>query len=201
MLTKLKEKIQTLLEREASIAHRIGFTPNTITVLGLIFAFLAAYVYSQWKTNTAYLLLALLLLLLSGFSDALDGAVARQYGQTSIFGGFLDSVLDRYADAIVYFGLIIGELCSTLWGLIAIMGSFLVSYSRARAEASGLKMESVGVLERAERLIILLLATGIAVVWQPAVAMNTAIILIAVLSNLTVLQRSYYAYRKMKGVK
>ncbi len=88
--------------------------------------------------------------------------------------------------------------CDVLPGLIAITGSLLVSYSRAKAEAAGIKMESVGLAERAERIIILLVASLIAVFWQPTTVMNIGIILLAVLSNLTVLQRSLYVYGKSK---
>jgi len=110
----------------------------------------------------------------------------------------LDSVLDRYADAAVYVGIIVGGLCNVLWGLIAMIGSLLVSYSRARAEAAGIKMESVGLAERAERMIILLAATLIAVFWKPVTVMSVGVILLAILSNLTVLQRGLYVYRKSK---
>jgi archaetidylinositol phosphate synthase len=82
--------------------------------------------------------------------------------------------------------------------LIAVVGSLLVSYSRARAEAAGIKMESVGLAERAERMIILLVATLIAVFWQPTTVMNVGVILLAILSNLTVLQRGLYVYGKSK---
>ncbi len=198
MLTKLKQKVQQMLATQAKAAHRVGLTPNRITGAGLILAFLAALAYYEWQNQPLYLALATVLLLLSGFCDALDGVVARLYGQATVFGGFFDSVLDRYADAAVYFGIILGGLCDLRWGIIAIVGSLLVSYSRARAEAAGIKMESIGLAERAERMIILLAATLIAVFWTPATVMNTAVILLAILSNLTVLQRSLYVYGKTK---
>jgi len=198
MLTKLKQKIQAMLATEARIAHRMGLTPNIITVIGLILAFLSAVVYAEWQNRPLYLLLAVALLLFSGFCDALDGVVARLYQEATTFGGFLDSLLDRYADAAVYVGIILAGLCDVLWGLIAIVGSLLVSYSRARAEATGMKMESIGLAERAERLLILAAASLIAALWQPATVMNAAMIVLAVLSNLTVVQRSLYAYNKLK---
>lgn len=187
-----------MLTAEARAAHRIGLTPNMISGIGLVLAFLSAFTYAEWQKNALYLLLATVLLMLSGFCDALDGIVARLYEKTTVFGGFLDSLLDRYADAAVYIGIIVGGLCDVLWGLIAVAGSLLVSYSRARAEAAGIKMESVGLAERAERIIILLAASLIAVFWQPTTVMNIGIILLAILSNLTVLQRSLYVYGKSK---
>ena len=88
-------------------------------------------------------------MLISGLFDALDGAIARIYGEATKFGGFFDSVLDRYADAVVLSGIIVGGLTNLIWGLAALFGSLLVSYARARAEAAGVKMESVGLAERA----------------------------------------------------
>ena len=198
MLTKLKKKIQKMLATEAKAAHKIGLTPNTISAIGIVLAFLSALTYAGWQGNTSYLLLATLLLLLSGFCDALDGLLARLYQEATAFGGFLDSLLDRYADAAVYTGIILGGLCDKLWGLTALTGSLLVSYSRARAEAAGIKMESIGLAERAERIIILATASLVAFFWQPETAINVGIILLAILSNLTVLQRGLYAYKKLK---
>jgi archaetidylinositol phosphate synthase len=201
MLTKIKEKVQQMLTVEAKIAHKIGLTPNTTSVIGIALAFLSALAYVEWQNRPAYLLIAAVLLLLSGFCDALDGVLARLYQKTTTFGGFLDSLLDRYADAAVYVGIIVGGLCDALWGLVALTGSLLVSYSRARAEAAGIKMESIGLAERAERIIILAIASLVAFFWQPEtewIIMNASIILLAILSNLTVLQRSIYAYKKLK---
>jgi archaetidylinositol phosphate synthase len=196
MLTKLKKKVQATLATEAKAAHEIGLTPNKLSAIGITLAFLSALAYAAWQTSTLYLLLATVLLLLSGFCDALDGVLARLYQETTAFGGFLDSLLDRYADAVVYAGIIVSGLCDALWGLIALMGSLLVSYSRARAEASGIKMESIGLAERAERIIILAAASIAAIFWLPA--LNIGIILLAVLSNLTVLQRGLHVYNKLK---
>jgi len=195
MLTKLKERIQQMLASEAKLAHSIGLTPNMISFIGLILAFLSAFSYAEWQNNSLYLLFATVLLLLSGFCDAVDGVVARLYKQTTAFGGFLDSLLDRYADGVVFVGIIVAGLCDTLWGLIALIGALLVSYTRARAEATGTKMESIGIAERAERIIVLATASIITIFWLPA--LNIGIILLALLSNLTVLQRALHTYKKI----
>jgi len=196
MLTKLKEKVQQLLMFEAGAAHKLGLTPNMITTIGLVLAFLSAFAYAEWHFHYTVPWLAFILLLISGFCDVLDGVVARVYGKATVFGGFLDSLLDRYADAVVFVGIAIGGACDYRAGLLAIIGSLLVSYSRARAEAAGLKMESVGLAERAERMLILLLTTLIAVYWFPA--LNMGVIVIAVLANVTVVQRAVYVYAKTK---
>jgi len=98
----------------------------------------------------------------------------------------------------VYVGIIVGGLCDTLWGLIALTGSLLVSYCRARAEAAGIKMETIGLAERAERILVIAIATLIAYFWQPTTVINASIILLAILTNLTVAQRSIYTYKKLK---
>jgi len=199
LLTRLKQKIQALLSLEAKAAHRLGLTPNLVSVIGVVLAFLSALAYSRWQTDRLYLLLAAALLLLSGFCDALDGVIARLYQQATPFGGFLDSLLDRYADAAIYASMIVSGLCDLTWGLAALIGSLFVSYSRARSEASGVKMEAVGIAERAERIIIIAAASIVATFWQPTTTiMNTAVILLAVLTNLTVLQRAIHTHSSLK---
>jgi len=193
LLTKLKERIQLLMVGEARLAHSIGLTPNQVSLLGLLSALFSAYLYWSSQFEIALLTVAALFLLISGFLDALDGVLARLYGKVTVFGGFLDSLLDRYADAFVLVGIILGWLTTApLWlfcGLATLMGSLLVSYSRARAEAAGVRMESVGVAERAERIIILVAASLLSIVPGWADALRWSMLLLAVLTNLTVLQR------------
>ena len=196
MLTKLKKKVQNMLTLEAKAAHNIGLTPNIISLIGLALALLSAFMYAVSESQPLWILLALILFLASGFCDALDGVIARLHKQTSVFGSFLDSLLDRYADSAVLAGIIIGGLCNPLMGIVALAGSLMVSYSRARAEAADIKMESVGVAERAERMLILSIASVAAIFWLPA--LNFGIILLAVLSNFTVLQRGMHVYNSLK---
>jgi archaetidylinositol phosphate synthase len=206
LLTKLKKKVQDMLTSEAKAAHKIGLTPNIVSLIGLALAFFSAAAYAIAQNQPMGLLLAVILLLTSGFCDTLDGVIARIYQQQSVFGGFLDSLFDRYADAVVYAGMIIGGLCDLSLGLAALAGSLLVSYSRARAEAAGIKMESVGVAERAERMIILAAASVAAIFWPQVLtfgflnisALNIGILILAVLSNFTVLQRGVHVYRVLK---
>jgi archaetidylinositol phosphate synthase len=82
--------------------------------------------------------------------------------------------------------------------MLALIGSLLVSYSRARAEASGIRMESIGLAERAERMLILIVASLAASFFQPTIVMTVALIVLSVLTNLTVLQRSIYVYSRSK---
>ncbi len=196
MLTKLKKQVQQRLSSQAKVAHNLGLTPNIISVIGLLLSVSSGVAYALAVRWAWLLILAVILLLSSGFCDALDGIIARNHNQATIFGGFLDSILDRYADAVVLSGIIIGGLCDVHWGLAAIFGSMLVSYSRARAEAAGVKMESIGIAERAERLLILTAASLAAFFWLPS--LNIGIALLAIISNLTVAQRIIHAHKTLE---
>jgi len=197
MLTKLKKTFQLWISTEAKLAHKIGLTPNHVSALGIVFAVFSAIIYWRWRSLQLSLITAPIFLLTSGFCDVLDGAIARIHGETTTFGKFLDSMLDRYADAIILCGVIFGGLCDPFWGFIALIGSLMVSYARARAEALGVEMEAVGVAERAERLIILATASFFNIVWSEA--LYWAVIVLAVLTSLTVLQRAVYFLRASKS--
>jgi archaetidylinositol phosphate synthase len=189
------------MKTQAMAAHKIGLTPNQISGLGVVLGVASGVVY--WQAGLAidgpniypsYLVIAVVLLLASGYCDALDGALARLHSETSVAGGFLDSLLDRYVDASVYCGLIVGGLCDVFWGPLALIGSLLTSYARARSEAADVPMETVGVIERAERLIIIVLASLLSIIWIDAI--RWSIILLAVATNVTVLQRTIYFFNK-----
>jgi len=203
MLTKLKSKVQEWISTEAQLMHEIGFKPNMVSALGVVFGVLSGLAY--WAAGTLqadpnayriYLFIAVLLLSASGFCDALDGALARLYGETTLLGGFLDSLLDRYVDAAVLLGLILSGLCDGLWGLLALIGSLLTSYARARAEAADVPMESVGIMERAERILIIVLASILSIAWVDVPALNIGVVILAFGSNFTVIQRAIHFYRK-----
>jgi phosphatidylglycerophosphate synthase len=201
MLTRLKQRVQKLLSSEAKAAHKIGLTPNIVTAIGFLLAFLASVSYALTSQNQSWwLLVAVALLMASGFCDTLDGILARTYQQSSSFGGFLDSILDRYADAFVFAGIIIsgaGIIINSTFtlvaGLSAFASSFMVSYSRARAEAAGIKMESIGIAERPERILILAAASVVAFFWLPA--LNVGVVIIALLATVTVIQRGWHVYK------
>ena len=194
-----------MLTSQANAAHKLGLTPNKISLIGFILALASAASYVLVTAESLWLLiLAVVFLLASGFCDTLDGIVARTFHQTTVFGGFFDSMLDRYADAAIFAAIIIAGLCTpswgpvwgAVWGLAALTGSVMVSYTRARAEAAGIKMESVGFAERAERMLILAGVSIIAFFWLPALGYGIAIL--AVIANLTVIQRALHVYKILK---
>ena len=182
MLTLLKKLVEKRMEKLALILHKIGLSPNQISASGFLLAIVASVFYWAWSYDRAFLAVAATLLLISGACDVLDGAVARLNNEVTIFGGFFDSILDRYSDAVIFSALIVSNLCDTIWGILALSGSLVVSYARARAESEQVGMETVGVAERAERMIVLVISSFVAFLWLEAI--NWAVIILAVLTNL-----------------
>jgi len=195
LLTSIKKKFQGYIGIVASAFHNLGLTPNDVTGIGFLFSIFSAYFY-YWHPEIWLIALAAICLLLSGFFDALDGAIANRYGETTKFGAFIDSTLDRVSDAMVFCGIVIGGLASSIWGLAALITAFLVSYTRARGEGVGVTMAAVGIAERAERILIIVAATFLELIY--AGAMEIGIIILTILSVLTVAQRILHVYRKTK---
>ena len=163
--------------------------PNFFTLMGFL-ATLAASVFiigDHW-------IVAGLMIILSGLFDLLDGALARNLGKVTPFGGFLDSVLDRYSDLFLLLAFLIyylqrGDAAFVILASFASMGTVLISYTRAKAEAARISC-NIGLLERAERIILLsagvLFGCIVPVFW-----------VLALLTHFTVLQRIYYVWKKL----
>lgn len=161
---------------------RLAIRPNVLTLFGLFFSLLASLVIAA----SGRLLIGGVLLVVSGFFDLLDGAVARNTNSVTLFGGFFDSVLDRYSDLVILFGISIyflnrADPFSSMAAFFAAIGVAIIPYARARAEAASIQCRN-GLLERPERII--LLAIGLLFdVCGPIV------VILAVLTHVTVLQR------------
>lgn len=154
-------------------------------------SFLSAYMFAMGN-----LAIAGALLVLSGFIDMIDGAVARNHSSSTKFGGVLDSTSDRIADAIILIGIIYGGFVNWLWGILALHASLSVSYVRARAEAEGISC-NVGIAERAERMVILIAGAFLSYIFNFNF-LNYAVILVMLLGYLTVLQRIYHSWKQLK---
>lgn len=174
----------------APLARR-GVDPNAVTVAGFLFNIVTACVLA-----TGHLTTGGLFMLLSGVFDMLDGALARVSRQQSDFGAFLDSFLDRYSEATILLALIYvftvrGNTPAVLLVYVVAVGSILISYARARAEALGVSA-AVGIAPRPERIIIL----GLGLLINPTTTI-AALVVLAVLTQVTALQRLYFVWRKM----
>ena len=192
--SNFKKQFENTVKKAVEPLGKLGILPNHITVAGLFVAILTSWLYADWRGRPEYLIYAGLTIILSGFLDAIDGVLARTSGKVTRFGGFFDSVLDRYSDILFLSGIIIGGLCNIVAGLLALAGSLMVSYTRSRAEMEGVKMAGVGFFERAERITFLALVSIVAYWWLPA--LNYGVIILALLSHITLIQRVLY-FKKM----
>lgn len=173
------------------IAKRIRINPNLITISGFAITLTAAFVIPRNLRFGGLLILA------GGLFDALDGIVARTNGRTTKFGAFLDSLLDRLSDALIFISLawhlyIRGDRTSALLSLGAMVGAFLVSYARARAEGLGINNQAA-LLERPERIMLIILGTLTG--W-----LNPALWLMVILTYFTVFQRTYKVWKTDRKV-
>jgi CDP-diacylglycerol---glycerol-3-phosphate 3-phosphatidyltransferase len=190
------EKGSTLADRFSWILVRLKISPNTLSVFGLLAGIGACLSYAAW-----YPLLAAALIIFCGAFDVLDGKVAKNAHKRTIFGAILDSSLDRYSEFFIYTGL--AYHLRRGWGLwlmfLAFCGSTMVSYTRARAEGLGIDCP-VGIMQRAERLILLSLGTLVGAVLGVADSVILAVMLvIAAVSNFTAFQRIFYVRRFEKN--
>ena len=180
-----------------SLLARTGITPNMVSWFGLVLIILAGFLAGYGHPFAAGWVV-----LLSGFFDIIDGALARRTNQVTAFGGVLDSTLDRLSESIILIGIMAVYLFNSAifnpWIVIlisvTITTSFLVSYIRARSEAMKVDCQ-VGVFTRAERVIIL--ALGLLFSGVPYVLL-IAITIIAVLSIVTIIQRLAHFYQMTK---
>jgi len=162
---------------------------NFITALGLFFAFLT--LLSFMVQNLVFIIITLFIV---EFFDQLDGVVARLQGPTKL-GAFLDSTLDRIGDFFIFFGIILGGYTNVYIGLITLAGAFLTSYTRAKIESLGVpNLYGVGLIERTDRVPILFIGS-IFQIWFPT-AIWWTMVLLAIGTNVTVLQRIVYAFKK-----
>ena len=188
MLQNLRPLLTKILN---PLAKHLNINPNIVTVISPFVAVVAALGFTNHM-----LILATIAILASGFLDVVDGAVARYHNRSSKFGAFLDSTMDRFADAIIYIGIIFGGYCDWFVGILAIHSAICVSYVRSRAESQGVEC-NVGIAERAVRMIILMLG---ALIGQFAgdIYFTYIIYILVILSYLTVGQRILYVWRQLK---
>lgn len=166
--------------------------PNVFTCMGLVINAAGAWLFSRGEFTKAGLVV-----LLAAVFDLVDGPIARHSGRVTRFGGFLDSVIDRYSDLILLMGLLVYYASINRFGYIvltavAMTGSVMVSYTRARAETEIPKCK-VGFLERPERIVLIIIG---------ALFDRVAPVLwvIAVLSNVTVIQRIFFTWRETERI-
>jgi CDP-diacylglycerol--glycerol-3-phosphate 3-phosphatidyltransferase len=181
---------------------RSGVSPNVLTTAGAI-----VVVGSAIAFGFGWVRLGGILLLLSGVIDTLDGDVARAAGQTTKFGAFYDSTLDRVGDGVTFIGLAVFlltapgirfPLLGAVLCMVAILSSLLVSYARARAEGLGIECR-VGLVQRAERILLIGVPSAVVGAGPQGLVLEAIVALLAVGSTITVIQRFWHVRRVTQG--
>ena len=192
MLSRIQFLVEGFFQSSSRLFHNAGLSPNGLTVLAFLLSVMVSFFY--WGALAGWEWVgAILVLVVAGYFDAVDGAMARRYSKVSKFGGVLDSVLDRVAEIALYSGLLAGALVPLWVGIWALTASLMVSYVRARVGVEGVTLKGVGIAERPERLLILIVATLFSPLYNGI--LPAGVLLIAILSTFTVLARVYRASR------
>jgi CDP-diacylglycerol---glycerol-3-phosphate 3-phosphatidyltransferase len=202
-LESLRGGVYRIIEPLIDVLARHRVHPNLLTTLGFIATLGAGLSYHQHSVR-----LAGFLILVGGFFDILDGRVARVTKLGSKFGAFYDSTLDRISEIVVFMGILslynsyrqeLGDVGMIYLVMLAMAGSLMISYTRARAEALGLDCR-VGLMPRAERVVLIgasSLFFGMA--WN-GIVLKVVIGVLAVMTNLTAFQRIIWVYQHARGV-
>ena len=190
----LQDRFLTVVSPLTTLFSKWGLSPNTVTIAGVVITSFGATAFVMGYTR-----LAGILILSGGFCDTIDGSIARTADKASRFGALLDSAVDRYSEFIMFLGIgvyfIKIEDYSTAAGtFLALCGSFMVSYARARAETLGFEAK-LGFMQRPERIVLIGLGALVHIT-----AFKFAIWLVAILSNFTFLQRIQFAYKQNSDV-
>ena len=202
-ISALREPVYRIIEPVTQWLIRRRVHPNAITVMGFAVTVAGALMYSRDHVREAGLLL-----LLGGLCDVFDGRVARVSGLASKFGSFFDSTLDRISEIAMYLGLMTLYNAYQLefidiWMIyiiaLALGGSLMVSYTRAKAESLGFDC-NVGLMQRGERILLLGFGSLIFGLAWDGMVLTTIIVIVAVLTNATAVQRMFWVYRHGKGV-
>jgi len=191
VLDKLRGRLEAYLGLVGEWFSRVEASPTVWTVVGLVFSVLSAFAYSH--ACHAGQLVGGVLILAAGWFDIVDGAVAKVTGRVSGRGAFLDSTLDRVAEVVIFLGILAGGLAPPVLVLTALSLSLLVSYTRAKGDALGVRLSGVGVGERSERLLILAVASLIGYA-------GWGVLLVAAAAGYTCVERTLRAVRALDQV-
>ena len=190
MLNRLRSFMTTLWTPLADLLLRRGVSPDAVTITGTI----GVVVMALWLLPTGHLLAGALMIAVFTMTDSLDGVMARRAGRSGPWGAFLDSTLDRFADAAIFSGLVLwfigrgDDRATAVLALACLVLGSVVPYARARAEGLGMTA-AVGIAERADRLVLVLVGTFLVGLGLPVAVLTVVLALLAVASAVTVGQR------------
>jgi len=189
VLNNLRDTLKPALEKIGKGFASTGLSPNFWTAVGLGFAILSAIVYGMGIEFG--LIIGGVLLLVSGFFDIVDGQVARVTGKTSKKGSYIDSMFDKIAEVAIFFGILVGGYAEPYLVFLAITLSLLVSYARAKSDIINVKLQGIGIGERAERLLVIAIIGIIGF-------MEYAVIIVVIIAGITLIQRMIVTTKNIK---
>lgn len=194
ILTRFRADYEQATLPLGRICLRLGISPDALTMLSLALGGAAAYLAARGS-----FVWSVIVILLMGAADALDGATARAGKLAGHAGTVLDHVVDRYAEFLILLGVMLSGAASPGWSMFALFGMIMASYVRARAEATGLIAScSVGFAGRQEKMGLLMLGMLVQSAWPALEVLQLAVIAVGVLSHITALQRLRYARRLLR---
>ncbi len=187
-----RRNLKVVLEPIAGIFRALHVTPNVITLLGFLLNVVAAYLIIIGQVTWGGVVF-----LIAAGADAIDGTLARQIGIRNKFGAFWDSTLDRLSESIIIMAIaygyaVNGDAMAVMIAFLALIASFLVSYTRARGEGIGIDVK-VGVGTRVERFIIMAIALVFNGLYEHILLIGLS--LIVILAGITVVQRMWVVYK------
>ncbi len=186
MLDRLRGRLESSLSSVGGAFAKVEGSPTAWTAVGSVLSVLAAVSYSTGRYPGE--LLGGVLILVGGWFDIVDGAVARVTNRVSKRGAFLDSTLDRVAEVALFTGILIGRYADPAVVLLALSLSLLVSYTRAKGDALGVRLAGVGMGERSERLLIVAVSSL-------AGLLGWGLLLVVAVAAFTFVERSYTAVK------
>ncbi len=197
----LRPVVSKILEPMARIIADTGISPNTISVLSLIFAVLAGLIYYYSAFDPILVLVAGLLVAVNSFFDAMDGLMARYLNASTARGDFLDHIIDRYSDVFIICGVFFGGYVSWQIGVVTIVGVLLTSYLGTQAQALHIGRYYGGIIGRADRLVLTILSSVVYFVYSGTIygfsALGWMIIVIGIGSHITALQRIVHIWKQL----
>ncbi len=196
-LDSYRKNVAWIVNPIARAMVRLRFTPDRCTIIAFIASVVAGYLFYR-----ADIILGTLFVFLNAFFDAIDGSIARVLNVASTRGDFLDHVLDRYADIAIICGIFAGDLCTWPIGVFALTGVLMSSYLGTQAQAVGAARFYGGILGRADRLVLIIIAGLVASVYPAEFAglgiFGWLMVLFGIFGHFTAIQRFAHVWKDLK---
>ena len=193
VLNRIRKEIEVYINILAKPIAKTGISPTFFTVSGIVLSFIGFILLASVQYNpqsaSNFMLVSIVVFLVSFIFDGIDGAIARISGKVSSLGAFLDSLSDRVCESFLLLGLIAAGFANSILCAGFLATSLIISYCRARGESLGVKMSGIGLMERAERAILILVGMVLWFIYNES--LNYVLVLGLLLNSVTIVQRAW----------